>query len=357
MGLAGTAWRPRPRTGGDRARPAPDLAKATSGRPPPRPDPRRAQPAGAVPRVPGGRALPRHPRHRPRRRGARSCSSPRPSSSRSFLDLDAWSRKDAFHPSGAAPARAPRAPALCSTTRRRPPAGRASWRRSTGSRSSSCSGAPLIVHDLEDDEDPEIVTRPVHADAGEQVYPRVHGSHGAEYVAVKGDPRRLYVENAFMATRLLSAIRSELDSALRDGAPLALGAPLRSGFPTLEEALSWFARPPAAPAAAHPGLPARPPGFWIAAHPGTGAARRRVRSSPQPPALEPQLVAAANAVLVADSTGPGDAGGGGARPPPAPHRAGAGGTLRRGRGRVPPRRSRRSRRSGSSRMGSAASWR
>ena len=94
---------------------------------------------------------------------------------------------------------------------------------------------------------------------------------GAEYMAVKGILDDLYAENAFMATRLLSAMRSELDSELSETALRWRSARLADlGFPTLEEALSWFARPPRTEHPSHAGLPARPPGFFVAARPGVG---------------------------------------------------------------------------------------
>ena len=250
-----------------------------------------------------------------------------------FLDLDAW-RKDAFDPSRALPwLRAARAGALDD------PKAAARWARKLATLDRELLflvlRSALIVHDLEEDEDPEIVNDRFMR-TPENKYILEFTVDGAEYVAVKGILDDLYAENAFMATRLLSAIRSELDSELSETALRWRSARLSDlGFPTLEEALSWFARPPAAPSAAHPGLPARPPGFWIAAHPGTGLLDRAAALLPdgERAALEPQLVAAANAVLVADSTDPGDAEAVGralARRP-RPHRAGAGGPRRRGR--------------------------
>jgi len=223
-----------------------------------------------------------------------------------FLDLDVW-RRDTLDPSRALVwLRAARAGSLDD------PKAAARWARKLDQLDRELlflllRGA-LIVHDLEENEDPEIVNDRFMR-TPENKYILEFTVDGADYVAVKGILDDLYAENAFMATRLLSALRSELDSELSETALRWRASRLSDlGFPSLEEALSWFARPPKAPSEAHPGLPARPPGFWIAAHPGTGLLDRaaalltdEVRS-----AVEPELISAANAVLVADATDPGD---------------------------------------------------
>jgi hypothetical protein len=223
-----------------------------------------------------------------------------------FLDLDAW-RRDTLDPARAMVwLRAARAGAMDD------PKAAARWARKLDQLDRELlflllRGA-LIVHDLEENEDPEIVNDRFMR-TPEHKYIVEFTVDGAEYVAIRGILDDLYAQNAFMATRLLSALRSELDSELSETALRWRASRLSDlGFPTLEEALSWFARPPAKAATAQAGLPARPPGFWIAAHPGTGLLDRAAAhlSDEVRAALEPELIAAANAVLVADATDPGD---------------------------------------------------
>ena len=80
------------------------------------------------------------------------------------------------------------------------------------------------------------------------------------------------------------------------------------GYPSLDEALSWFARPPRTPAAAAPGLSARPPGFFLATLAAASLLDRAFAALAPGvrDAVERQIVSAANAVLVADAVDPGD---------------------------------------------------
>jgi hypothetical protein len=224
-----------------------------------------------------------------------------------FLDLDAW-RGGEFEPSRAMPwLRAARAGSLDD------PKAAARWARKLTTLDRELLflilRSSLIIHDLEENDDPDFENDRTMR-TPENKYIVEFKVDGAEYMAVKGILDDLYAENAFMATRLLSGIRSELDSELTETALRWRTARLGDlGFPTLEEALSWFARPPSTAHAEQPGLPARPPGFWIAAHPSAGLLDRAAAllSENDQAAIEPQLVAAANAVLVADATDPGDA--------------------------------------------------
>jgi hypothetical protein len=79
------------------------------------------------------------------------------------------------------------------------------------------------------------------------------------------------------------------------------------GFPGLEEALSWYARPPTSPASPA-GKPGRPPGFFLAAFSRGSLLDRGLEGleATERPAVEAQLVSAANAVLVADQVDPAD---------------------------------------------------
>jgi hypothetical protein len=164
------------------------------------------------------------------------------------------------------------------------------------------------VHDLEQDPDPDLVSdrfmqTPEHKFILEFL------ADGAEYMAVRGLVDDLYAENPFMATRLLSSIRWDLTSELEETAlRWQTGRLADLGYPSREEALSWFARPAARAATAPAGTPARPRGFLMTLG-GTGSLLARASSRLTPDEhghLELELVTAANAVLVADSVDPGD---------------------------------------------------
>jgi len=223
-----------------------------------------------------------------------------------FLDLDAW-RGAEFQPSRAMTwLRAARLGSIDD------PRAAARWARKLAGLDPEVLfltlRSALRVHDLEQDEDPQIESDRFMR-TPENKFIVEFQVEGGDYVAVKGVLDDLYAEDPFKATRLLSAIRWELDSELSETELRWREARLADlGFPSLQDALSWFARPPASPPGARPGSPARPPGFWIAAHAGSAfldlAAARL--SDEDRLLLEPQLVAAANAVVVADSVDPGE---------------------------------------------------
>jgi hypothetical protein len=222
-----------------------------------------------------------------------------------FLDLDAW-RGETFEPRRAMTwLRAARAGALDD------PKAAARWARKLSTLDKELLfltlRSALLIHDLEEDEDPEIESdRFMRTPENKFIVEFL--VDGNDYTAVKGILDDLYADNPFMATRLLSAIRWELDSELTETGFRWRNARLADlGIPSLEDAISWFARPPSAPAS-HPGAPARPPGFWIAAHPGAGLLDRAAArlSDDERDLLEPELMAAANAVVVADAIDPGD---------------------------------------------------
>jgi hypothetical protein len=109
-----------------------------------------------------------------------------------------------------------------------------------------------------------------------------------------------------MAVRLLSTLRWELPSELEETAlRWRTGRLADLGYPSLEEALSWYARPPPGEASA-PGSPSRTPGFFLAPlAEGTLLARAAARLAAEDRAgLELQLIGAGNAVLVADGIDP-----------------------------------------------------
>ncbi|BDG08107.1 DUF6178 family protein [Anaeromyxobacter paludicola] len=165
----------------------------------------------------------------------------------------------------------------------------------------------LRVHDLEAEPDP-VLTSSRFMRTAEGKYVLEFLVEGTEYLAVRGIVDDLIADDPFTATRLFSALAWDLPSELeeterrwRDGRLADLG------YPSPEEALSWFARPPREPAAPA-GSPARPPGFWLATfRRGALLDRAADRLGPQArDAFEVELVAAANAVLVADAVDPGD---------------------------------------------------
>lgn len=222
-----------------------------------------------------------------------------------FLDLEAWSR-EGFDPRKALPwLRAARAGAHLE------PRAAARWERKLSSLDREVLyltlRTSLRIHDLEQDPDPELhADRFMRTPEGKFVVEFL--VDGVEYLAVKGLLDDLFAEDPFAATRLLSSLRWDLPSELEETAlRWRTGRLADLGYPTIEEALSWFARPPRAPAhRAAP--PARPPGFLLAAlERGSLLDRAAALLSPADrAAVEGQVVAAANAVLVADGVDPAD---------------------------------------------------
>jgi hypothetical protein len=224
---------------------------------------------------------------------------------RVFLDLAAW-EKDHLEPRRALPwLRAARAGALGS------PRAAARWRSKLTHLDAEVLAivlrSSLRIHDLEQDPDPHLETdRFMRTPEGKYVVEFL--VDGAEYMAVRGIVDDLQAEDPFKATRLLSALRWELESELEETAlRWRIGRLADLGYPSLEEALSWFARPAARPAPPA-GAPARPPGFYLERI-GAGSllGRAAARLAPEERAhLELELVTAANAVLVAEAVDPGD---------------------------------------------------
>jgi hypothetical protein len=230
-----------------------------------------------------------------------------PAQFRAFVDLDAWTR-DGFQPRRALPwLRAARAGAQLE------PRAAARWARKLAGLDREVLYLvlrdALRLHDLEADPDPEI-----HSDrfmrTPEGKFVVEFAVDGTEYLAVRGVLDDLYAEDAFAATRLLSSIRWDLPSELEETAlRWRTGRLADLGIPTLEEALSWFARPPRGPASHAAAPPARPPGFLLATLARGSLLDRAVArlDEAERVAVEAQVVAAANAVLVADGVDPADA--------------------------------------------------
>jgi len=222
-----------------------------------------------------------------------------------FLDLDAWGR-EGFDPLKALPwIRAARTGAHLE------PRAEARWEKKLARLDREVLylvlRATLRILDLEQDPDPEIESdRFMRTPEGKYIVEFL--VDGVEYLAIRGLLDDLFAQDPFLATRLLSAIRYDLPSELEETAlRWRTGRLADLGHPTLDEALSWFARPPRSPA--HPAAPpARPPGFFLAALAQDSLLDRAVaRLAPEDlEGVEAQIVAAANAVLVADAVDPGD---------------------------------------------------
>ena len=165
----------------------------------------------------------------------------------------------------------------------------------------------LRIHDLEEDEDPDLESeRFLRTAEGRYIVEFV--PDGADYVAVRRLVDDIYERDPFMAGRILSAVRWELESDLEENALRWRDGRLADlGYPTFEEALSWFARP-AARGIARAGLPDRPPGFWLASFRSETLLDRAAARLP-PDAVErfeSEALAAANAAIVADRVDPSD---------------------------------------------------
>jgi hypothetical protein len=222
-----------------------------------------------------------------------------------FVDLESWSR-EGFDPKKALPwLRAARA------GHHLDPKAAARWEKKLSSLDREVLyltlRATVRLHDLEQDPDPEFESDHfMRTPEGKFVVEFL--VEGVEYLAVKGLLDDLYAEDPFAATRLLSAIRWDLPSELEETALRWRTGRLGDlGYPTMEEALSWFARPPKTPGH-HAASPARPAGFYLATLERGSLLDRAVALLPPDERgdVEGQIVAAANAVLVADSVDPAD---------------------------------------------------
>ncbi len=222
---------------------------------------------------------------------------------RTFLDLDAW-RQGRFEPRRALPwLRAARTGAQQDT--------RLATRLARKMRTLDVELVDLVlrdairVHDLRVNDDPDV--------QGDQVMRTPDNEYlveflveGSEYVAVRGLLDDIEAEDPFKLSRLLAAITWELPSELEETAlRWRQGRLADLGYPSMEEALSWYARPPARPAEA-PGQPRRAPGFFLAPLAERSLLARAARGldPADREALDMQLVTAGNAVLVADGIDP-----------------------------------------------------
>ena len=230
-----------------------------------------------------------------------------PEQFRTFLDLAGW-RGDDFVPALALPwLRAARPPSLSGEEEE------SKFREKLRALDPEVMGlvlrATVRVHDLEEDPDPEPETdRFARTPEGRFLVEFL--PEGADGVLARRLVDDMYAEDPFRAGRLLSAARHDLESDLAESAlRWRTGRLADLGFPSFEEALSWFARPPARPAERPAGLPDRPPGFWLAAHRGEALLDRAAALLPASARarFEAEALQAANAVLVAERVDPSDA--------------------------------------------------
>jgi hypothetical protein len=115
----------------------------------------------------------------------------------------------------------------------------------------------LIIHDLKVVEDPEIESDRTFRTA-DNAYLVEFLVDGTDYVAVRGLIDDLQAEDVFKLSRLFASLAWELPSELEETAlRWRTGRLADLGYPALEEALSWYARPPTRPAEA-PGSAAAP---------------------------------------------------------------------------------------------------
>lgn len=224
---------------------------------------------------------------------------------RTFIDLDAW-RQGQFEPRRALPwLRAARSGATRDS--------KVAVRLARKMRALDQEVVYLVlrdairIHDLKVEEDPDVES--------DQAWRTSDGAYlvdfvveGSEYVAIRGLLDDLEAEDPFMSSRLLGALAWELPSELEEAAlRWRQGRLADLGYPSLEEALSWYARPSARPSEA-PGQPRRAPGFFLAPLGDRSLLARAAATldAGDREALDMQLITAGNAVLVADGIDPVD---------------------------------------------------
>lgn len=161
------------------------------------------------------------------------------------------------------------------------------------------------IWDLEEDGEPAEDPAGAIVQTPEGRFLLVYPEEGVEYAVARRIIDDLYAEDAFMAGRILYAVRCELQSDLEEGALRWRNARMGDlGFPTREEALSLFAKlRHDAPPAQHGDLPRRAPGFFLASTARTGGLFERAAALLPADELEPmeaQLAAVLNMALVAD---------------------------------------------------------
>jgi len=155
----------------------------------------------------------------------------------------------------------------------------------------------LRVHDLQEEEEPPVQEpgRTYRTPEGRYL---VELLEGTDYAMAKGLLDDLYGEDVLGTTRLLESLRWEVPTELEETARRWRDGRLRDlGFPELEEATAFYARPPATKSAAAPG-----PGTSIAV-PVANLLDRALDelSGEERERAEEGVVYASNAALVANA--------------------------------------------------------
>jgi hypothetical protein len=155
----------------------------------------------------------------------------------------------------------------------------------------------LRVHDLQEDEDPPVPDfgRTYRTPEGRYL---VEVLEGTDYAMAKGLLDDLFAEDVFGTTRLLESLRWDVPTELEEVARRWRDGRLRDrGFPGLEEAVSFYARPAPTKAAAAPA-----PGTAIAV-PVPNLLERALGelSGEERERAEEGIVYASNAALVANA--------------------------------------------------------
>lgn len=224
---------------------------------------------------------------------------------RSLIDLDAW-RKDRLDPSAA----------LTWIRLARTDADDARYRKKLANLDLEVLElllkTQLKVHDLREDEEPEVQGVTYRSPEGRYVVEFL--VDGSDYAGIRGLLDDLYAEDPFRTARLLEAVRWEVPSELEEVAYRWRTARLADlGFPDLAEALSYWAfidpDKPIAPQGA--ALPSRESdGLFLERLEGKGRfLQEAVALVPEDarPAVGRQLLWVLNAALVVEGVDPSDA--------------------------------------------------
>jgi hypothetical protein len=227
-----------------------------------------------------------------------------PSQFRAFIDLDAW-RRDRLEPSAA----------LTWIRLARSDADDARYRKKLAALDIEVLElllkTQLKVHDLREDEEPEVQGSTYRSPEGRYVVEFL--AEGSDYAGIRGLLDDLYAEDPFRTARLLEAVRWEVPSELEEMAYRWRTARLADlGFPDLAEALSYWAYvDPDKPVVPQEQASAREgDGFFLERLEGKGRFLQEAAAlvpEEQRPAVGRQLLWVLNAALVVEGTDPSDA--------------------------------------------------
>lgn len=167
----------------------------------------------------------------------------------------------------------------------------------------------LRIHDLQEDEDPELEGNFYRSPEGRYVVEFL--VEGSDYIGIKGLLDDLYMEDPFKAARMLEAVRWELASELEESAYRWRTARMADlGFPELGEALSYYSYiDPDAQLPTLETVPRVPEGFFLTRLQPEGRFFDRavaLVASEDRDLLERQLVTVMNAAMVVEGIDPGE---------------------------------------------------